>query len=247
MLEELKLPYELELFHRDKQTKLAPPELEKVHPLGKSPALSVTPVGASEPIVLAESGFIVQYLSEHFATGTNLVPKRYKEGQEGKFGGETEEWMRYQYFLHYTEGSFMPILVMAVVLGALKSPVVPFFLRPLTSAVANKIFQAYVFPNTKKHLGFLEQQLSTSPNGGGYLCGQNLTSADILISFGLVAAKNEFKNFGTWEGGSPEKSFPRVWAYISKLESEPGYKNSEEKIRSIDQSFKLPGKGAGKL
>jgi glutathione S-transferase len=33
-------------------------------------------------------------------------------GSEGKVGGETEEWMRYRYFMHYVEGSLMPFLVM---------------------------------------------------------------------------------------------------------------------------------------
>ena len=27
-----------------------------------------------------------------------------KDGQVGKVGGETEEWLRFRYFLHYAEG-----------------------------------------------------------------------------------------------------------------------------------------------
>ena len=38
LLEELQLPYELKVYQRDKATRLAPPELKKIHPLGKSPA-----------------------------------------------------------------------------------------------------------------------------------------------------------------------------------------------------------------
>lgn len=72
--------------------------------------------------MLAESGFIVQYLTEHFTTAKNLVPKRWKDGQEGKIGGETEEWMRYQYLMYYVEGSFMATFVMYYVLsGKLRS------------------------------------------------------------------------------------------------------------------------------
>ena len=37
LLEELGVPYELKIYQRDKATKLAPPELKKIHPLGKSP------------------------------------------------------------------------------------------------------------------------------------------------------------------------------------------------------------------
>jgi glutathione S-transferase len=37
LLEELGLPYEIKQHKRDPQTRLAPPELKQVHPLGKSP------------------------------------------------------------------------------------------------------------------------------------------------------------------------------------------------------------------
>ncbi|OTB17937.1 hypothetical protein K445DRAFT_20403 [Daldinia sp. EC12] len=233
LLEELKIPYELETFRRVNM--LAPPELKKIHPLGKSPVISITPAGSSEPLVLAESGFITQYLSEHFSQGTTLMPKRWKDGQEGKVGGETEQWLRWQYLLHYVEGSLMSMLILAMVLGALKGSNIPFFIRPITSMVANQIFNHLVFPNAKAQLGFLEQQLTTS--GGDYLCGPELTSADILISFGLIAAKDKFETFGTWESGGPKALFPKVFAYIERLETHPGYKKSVQKVKEIDSSL----------
>ncbi|KAI0123868.1 putative glutathione S-transferase [Xylariales sp. AK1849] len=234
LLEEVKVKYELELLHRNKETMLAPPELKKVHALGKSPVITITPAGADKPMVLAETGFIAQYLSDHFAQGTTLVPKRYRDGQEGKVGGETEEWLRYQYFLHYNEGSFMSTLMMAIVLGMLKSPNVPFFIRPITSMVANQIFTNFLQPNIQNHLGFLEDQLATS--GGDYLCGKNLTSADIVVSFGLITGKDRFKDFGRWEK-SPGELFPKLWSYIGRMELEPGYKKSVQKIKEIDDSY----------
>jgi glutathione S-transferase len=100
---------------------LAPPELENVHPLGKSPVITITTEGAEKPVVLAESGFITQYLTENTAEGPRLMPTKWRAGKEGTLGGETEEWLRYQYFLHYCEGSLMPYLVMALVIGS-KSP-----------------------------------------------------------------------------------------------------------------------------
>lgn len=118
LLEELKVPYDVEVFHRNKQTMLAPPELEKIHPLGKSPVVSVLPAGAppgTEPLVLAESGLMTEYLCEHLPEGRRLVPDKWKSGCEGKVGGETEAWMRYRYLLHYAEGSLMPTLVVALV------------------------------------------------------------------------------------------------------------------------------------
>jgi glutathione S-transferase len=114
-LEELNVPYEIEVFHRDPVTFLAPPELKKVHALGKSPVLSVTPSGSSEAVVIAESANIIEYVLEHWGKESTLLPKRYKEGQEGKVGGETEEWLRYRYFMHYAEGSLMTLMLMKMV------------------------------------------------------------------------------------------------------------------------------------
>ncbi|OTB04941.1 hypothetical protein M426DRAFT_320248 [Hypoxylon sp. CI-4A] len=235
LLEELKIPYEIETFHR-MSNMLAPPELKKIHPLGKSPTISITPPGSTEPIVLAESGFIAQYLSEHFGQETTMMPKRWKDGQEGKIGGETQQWLRWQYFLHFVEGSFMSTLMLAMVLGALKSPKVPFFIRPITGFVSNQIFNQLVFPNVKAQLGFLEQQLETS--GGDYLCGPELTSADVLLSFALITPKDKFETFGTWEQ-NPKTLFPKLFAYIERLEAHPGYQRSVQKIAEIDSSMRI--------
>lgn len=95
---------------------MAPPELKKVHPLGKSPVITIEAPGSSSPLVLAESGAIVEYLCDHFGNARpTLVPERYQPGREGQVGGEREEWMRYRYFMHYVEGSLMPYLVMTLV------------------------------------------------------------------------------------------------------------------------------------
>ena len=120
LLEQLEIPYDLEIYHRQKNM-LAPPELKKIHPLGKSPAITITAPGATEPVVLAETAFIVQYLCDHFPKGKTLVPPRWKDGQEGKVGGETEAWMRYQYLLYYIEGSFMFTMVLNFVLSGMQA------------------------------------------------------------------------------------------------------------------------------
>lgn len=129
LLEELKLTYDVQVFHRNKQTLLAPPELEKIHPLGKSPVVSITPSDGDgqekKPLVLAESGFITQYLVDHFPEGKRLVPKQWRDGKENTVGGETEDWLRYTYFMHYAEGSLMPHLVFALVISRESRPLSP--------------------------------------------------------------------------------------------------------------------------
>ena len=56
LLEELELPYRIKRYERDPRTMLAPPELRRVHPLGKSPLLD------DDGLIISESGAIVEYL-----------------------------------------------------------------------------------------------------------------------------------------------------------------------------------------
>ncbi|MBX9814184.1 MAG: glutathione S-transferase [Proteobacteria bacterium SG_bin5] len=97
LLEELALPYEIRFYQRDAKTMLAPPELARVHPLGKSPVIE------DGGCVVAETGAIIDYLTE--LTGRLGAPAQ-------RAGA-----LRYRYFLHYAEGSVMPPLLLKLVLG----------------------------------------------------------------------------------------------------------------------------------
>lgn len=92
----------------------AGPESKEIHPLGKYPVVAINkPSASGSPLILAESGAIVEYLIDHF--GEHMVPQKYVEGKDGEVGGEMEAWLRNRYFMHYTEGSFMPFLVLKIV------------------------------------------------------------------------------------------------------------------------------------
>lgn len=91
----------------------------------------------------------------------------------------------------------------------------------------------------RKHFTLLELYLSTAP-GGKYLCGDHLTAPDFLFAFALIAGlSGSFDEIGRWEKGSFEKTFPKLWAYMQRLEKEPAWKRSADKIREIEGSFKI--------
>lgn len=100
LLEELELPYVIKRYARDPKTMLAPPELRRVHPLGKSPVIE------DGGMIVSESGAIVEYLVE-------------KAG--GRLGSPDDKCncLRYRQFLHYAEGSLMPPLLALLVIGRL--------------------------------------------------------------------------------------------------------------------------------
>lgn len=60
LLKELGEPYEIRLYRRGPASRLAPPELKRIHPLCKSPVVT------DGDAVVAESGAIIEYLTERF-------------------------------------------------------------------------------------------------------------------------------------------------------------------------------------
>jgi len=112
----------------------------------------------------------------------------------------------------------------------IRSPSVPFFIRPITNGVAGKIESMFLNPNFKTHLDFLEGQLASSPHGGEYLCGREVTGADIMMSFPLEASKGR--------AGLTEEKYPRLWAYVEKLEAREAYKRAVQKIVDVEGSYK---------
>jgi glutathione S-transferase len=141
LLEELGLPYEVKRYARDRKTSLAPPELKKVHPLGKSPVITD---GAT---TVAETGAIVEYLVD--AAGGALRP-----------APGSADHRRWTYWLHFAEGSAMPPLVMALVFMKVKTAPMPFFARPIARAIADKVLEGFVMPSIESNTAFMEQELS---------------------------------------------------------------------------------------
>jgi glutathione S-transferase len=110
LLEELGLPYGIRAYARDAQTRLAPPELAAVHPLGKSPVI------VDDGRTLIESGAIVDYLIRRHGGG-RLRPDP-----------GSPEHDAYQQWLHYAEGSAMlPLMLHLYVsrLGPAGAPLHP--------------------------------------------------------------------------------------------------------------------------
>jgi len=166
LLEELGVAYDIRLYKRDPQTMLAPPELLKVHPLGKSPVIT------DGAVTVAESGAIIEYLVERHG-GARLVPP---------IG--SDEHLRYRYWLHFAEGSAMPPLLLKLIFNRIASAPMPFFVRPIARAISGKVLALMVEPNLKRQLDFMESELGRSE----WFAGGEFSAADIQMSFPLEAA-----------------------------------------------------------
>lgn len=166
LLEELGLPYEIKQYQRDKKTNLAPPELKKVHPLGKSPVVE------DNGRMYAETGAIIEHIIETHGGG-RLIPAR-----------GSSEYDRCKYWMHAAEGSYMPPLLMALFLARMETAPMPFFAKPIAKRLTNGVRAGYLNHTTKALFDYLDSELGRSP----FLAGQEFSAADIIMSFPVEAA-----------------------------------------------------------
>ncbi|NIF82395.1 glutathione S-transferase [Comamonas sp. Tr-654] len=204
LLEELGVPYELRRYQRDPGTRLAPPELKRVHPLGKSPV--ITDAG----IVVAESGAIIEYLVERYAHQapselSHLEPLR-----------GTQEHRECRFWMHYAEGSLMNWLVMKLVFDTIPRQPMPFFVRPIARALCKRVQQKLVAPNVQTALAFMEAHLAEHR----WFAGEHLSMADFQMSFAVEAALIRSENENAW---------PHLIAYRQRMHKRAAYQRALSK------------------
>ena len=192
LLEELGVAYDVKRYERDAKTMRAPASLRAVHPLGKSPVIT------DDGVTIAESGAIVEYLVERYGNG-RLVPV---------IG--TPERLRYTYWLHYAEGSAMPPLLLKLVFDTIEKSPMPFFVKPVARGIASKVKQAFILPQIKAHLDYIEDELGKTE----WFAGTDFSAADVQMSFPLEAAALR---------GGLDESRPRLMAFLRRIHARPAY------------------------
>src|SRR5580658_792272 len=195
LLEELGVEYEVKRYERDAKTMLAPKALRAVHPLGKSPVIT------DGDATIAESGAIVEYLVGRYGQG-RLVPPP-----------ETPERLRYTYWLHYAEGSAMPPLVLKLIFTQIPRAPMPALVRPFVRRIAQGVEKAFVDPQIKLHLDYMEGELGKT----AWFAGDQFTAADIQMSFPIEAAASR---------GGLDASRPKLFGFLERIHARPAYERA---------------------
>ncbi|MBB6164773.1 MULTISPECIES: glutathione S-transferase family protein [Rhizobium] len=186
MLEELGLDYEIRRYRRNSDMS-APKELKAIHPLGKSPILEDISADGQRTAVV-ETGAICDYLVER---------------ANGRLGPDhASDRILYRQFLHYAEGSVMPILLAMLVASKI----------PIMGRAAIKRVQ----PMLDTHLDFVESQLASRQ----WFAGERITAADIMMSFPLEAARAR---------GRLGSARPFTTAWLDRIHARPAYITALEK------------------
>ncbi|NBC23269.1 MAG: glutathione S-transferase [Gammaproteobacteria bacterium] len=197
LLEELGLDYEIRRYERDPETMLGPESLKQVHPLGKSPVIE------DGGRVVAESGAIIEYLVQRHGDGRLAPP------------AGTDERLRYTYWLHYAEGTLMPLFVMGLVFERLSGPPMPLLLRPVGGLIGAGVRKSFIEPRLGENLAFIEDELGRST----WFAGEELSGADVQMSFPLEAAASR--------GGVDD--YPRIRAFVERVHARPAYRRALER------------------
>ena len=120
LCEELGLEYDLKLYNRDPETRLAPPELKAIHPM------EIAPVIEDGDLVLGESGAIMDYIVGKYAPDTQLVP-----------GPDNPDFARHLYWYHFANATLMTNGMMSIAVNAVGAEMPPPLMKRVTNAWAH--------------------------------------------------------------------------------------------------------------
>jgi len=203
LLEELGVPYEVKRYERDAKTMLAPPALTAVHPLGKSPVI------VDGNATVAESGAIIEYLMDHYGQGRLLPP------------AGTPQRLRYTYWLHYAEGSAMTPLLLKLVFDRVAANPAPWPVSAIARRISATVNQAFIGPNVKRHLDFIEAELGAH----AWFAGEQFTAADVQMSFPLEIAVAR---------AGLDAGRPKTMAFLERIHARDAYQRALERGGKYD-------------
>ncbi|QDK99166.1 glutathione S-transferase [Acinetobacter tandoii] len=196
-LEELNLDYQIK-FYRRLATLAAPPELKQIHPLGKAPVLT------DQDQNIAESAVILEYLQEQYDPQQQFKPQ------------DRADLQQYRYWMHYAEGSLMPLLVMQLVMNNVPKHV-PFLVKPVAKKITAGVKAGFIQPRLKDHIQFLETYLASHD----YFAG-TFSFADIQMSFPLQALMTRAHG-----------NYPNIQAFLQRIAQRPAYARALSKEQAL--------------
>lgn len=192
-LEELGLEYQIKYYKR-KPNFSAPDSLKAIHPLGKAPILT------DGDLTIAESAVILEYLQSTYDIVGQFKPQ------------DQATLQQYNYWMHYAEGSLMPLLVMNLVMSKV-SDQVPFLIKPIAKKITQGVQAGFINPRLGDHIPFIEQYLKQHD----YFAG-DFSFADIQMSFPIIAMQQRIKG-----------QYPEMQAYAERLQQRPAYIRAKAK------------------
>ncbi|MBS0288627.1 MAG: glutathione S-transferase [Proteobacteria bacterium] len=201
LLEELEVAYEIKSYQR-KPNLQAPSTLKAIHPLG------VAPIITDDNLTLTESGAIIEYILNKY--GDNQLKPAFN----------TPDGVQYYFWLHFAEGSFMPMLLLQLVFENVYQHL-PFLIKPIFKAIKTRVNHHLMSPRIVLQLKYIESILQKKE----WLAGPSFTAADIQMAIPLLWAM---------ESGS-YKEFAKIDAYLERIKARAAFVRALEKGGDISR------------
>mmetsp|Transcript_19697 Transcript_19697/g.47552 ORF Transcript_19697/g.47552 Transcript_19697/m.47552 type:complete len:244 (+) Transcript_19697:105-836(+) len=212
LLEEIGMPYEIKLYKRT-ESRLAPPELKAISPLGTSPCITdINPVTKQE-VVLSETNAIIDYIldkSEHenpSSSPSSLRP-----------APMTTDRADYLFLYHGGQGSFNPTITQDFVWRLVVSKV-PCPLSYVIKMIYNQLNDTLFEPRINKFMELVETKL----DGRDFVASNyDLTAADITLIFPMEEVLRDVIDM--------QKKYPKCEAWRQRMYQRDAHKRATEKV-----------------
>ena len=197
LLEELSANYKIQHYQRDNKTSLAPSEFKSLHLVGTSPCIT------DQDLTLPETNAILDYLMDKFGD-QGLRPQK-----------EDVNRAQYLYWFHAAQGSFMPLLLDALIFKRMVNKV-PFIIRPVIKFVVDKVRENYLHARLNKFLKHIEDSLAENT----WFAGEQFTAADIVMGYCMDVAAVRV---------AMDERFPNCLRFLKQMRARPAFQQAMEK------------------
>ncbi len=198
ILEELELDYDLVVHDRDSKTMAASDQYKALSPLGTAPVIT------QGNLVMAESSAIMDYILDQ-------TPNHSLRPEPG-----SPHRARYLFWWHATQGSMMPLQLMATVM-AISQKQLPFFLKPFVKLYVTALTNLFIQPRLDRILVLAESDLGEAPWFGG----DAVSAADFLIAYNMIV--------GAERDMIDAQRYPRCMEWMERMKTLPSFATATAK------------------
>jgi glutathione S-transferase len=126
----------------------------------------------------------------------------------------TQAYRDMRYYMHYTEGSAMPILLLWVVANELPKHV-PWPVKSIGKAISQGLLSTVVSPQLNDHMTYWDDALKAT----GWFAGDQFSVADIMMSFPLEAAYHR----------TGADKYPQIVDFLNRIHARTAYGRALER------------------
>lgn len=110
----------------------------------------------------------------------------------------------------------MPPLLLKLVFDQIEKARMPFFAKPIARGISANVKKAFIAPQLRQHLDYLEGELGKHP----WFAGDAFSGADVQMSFPLEAAAAR---------GGLDASRPKLMDFLKRIHARPAYQRALER------------------